>query len=72
MIKDGYMIEAEPIEVLNSFRIPELKGMLKELDQSVSGKKAVLHIAMTGCRALRLRWYMKMTNFLMNWGFIHL
>lgn len=42
MIKDGYIVEAEPVDVLNSFRIPELKGMLKQLDQSVSGKKAVL------------------------------
>jgi hypothetical protein len=42
MIQDGYLIEAEPVEVLNSFRIPELKEMLKELNQPVSGKKALL------------------------------
>lgn len=42
LIEEGYLIEAEPGEVLNSFKLPELKEMLKELDQPVSGKKAVL------------------------------
>lgn len=32
MIKDGYIIEEGPVDVINSFRIPELKGMLKQLD----------------------------------------
>lgn len=42
MINEGYLIEAELCEALNVFKIPELKEMLKELDQPISGKKAVL------------------------------
>lgn len=42
LIKDGYLIEAEQGEALELFKIPELKEMLKELNQPVSGKKAVL------------------------------
>ena len=42
LIKEGYFIEAEPGEALELFKLPELKDMLKELNQPVSGKKAVL------------------------------
>lgn len=42
LIKEGYMIEAEPGEALELFKLPELKEMLKELKQPVSGKKAAL------------------------------
>lgn len=42
LVQEGYFVEAEPGEALELFKLPELKGMLKELDQPVSGKKAVL------------------------------
>lgn len=42
LIQDGYLIDAGPEELLDSFKLPELKNMLRELNQSVSGKKAVL------------------------------
>lgn len=42
LIKEGYLLEAEPGEALESFRLSELKDMLRELNQPVSGKKAVL------------------------------
>lgn len=42
LIKEGYLIEAEPGEALELFKLPELKDMLRELKLPVSGKKAVL------------------------------
>lgn len=42
LIKEGYLIEAEPGEALELFKLPELKDMLRELNLPVSGKKAVL------------------------------
>lgn len=42
LIKEGYLIEAEPGEALELFKLPDLKDMLRELNLPVSGKKAVL------------------------------
>lgn len=42
LTEEGYFIEAEPGEALGLFKLPELKDMLRELNQPVSGKKAVL------------------------------
>lgn len=42
LLKEGYLIEAEPGEALELFKLPELKDMLRELNMPVSGKKAVL------------------------------
>lgn len=42
LTEEGYFIEAKPGEALELFKLPELKDMLRELNQPVSGKKAVL------------------------------
>ena len=42
LIKEGYLIEAEPGEALELLKLPELKDMLRELNLPISGKKAVL------------------------------
>ncbi|WP_062513889.1 SAP domain-containing protein [Halobacillus sp. KGW1] len=42
LIKDGYVSEASPVESLGSFKVPELKEVLKAKEVKVSGKKADL------------------------------
>lgn len=42
LIEEGYFIVAEPGETLELLKLPELKNMLRKLNQPVSGKKAVL------------------------------
>ena len=42
LINEGYLVEASSSEKLDSLTVPELKKMLEELGQAVSGKKAEL------------------------------
>lgn len=42
LINAGYFIEATPAEKLESLKVPELKKILEEMKQPVSGKKADL------------------------------
>ena len=42
LIQEGYFEKASTSEMLDAFKVPELKNMLLELEQPVSGKKADL------------------------------